>query len=108
MTKKRPQLSMYSRQQIATLIKEGVSTTAIVEKLEKEIVSTCRQTVWHIANHGNRSGTENKVFYCLGRSTKIFDFHSIRFLMRLQISYRYFQVPHLEVYIMYSSTLDED
>ena len=52
----RPRLSMYARERIRQLTREGTSAAAIVEELKREGITTCRQTVWriqhHLENHG--------------------------------------------------------
>ena len=52
----RPRLSMYARERIRQLTREGASVAQVVETLKRERIVTCRQTVWrmqrHIAEYG--------------------------------------------------------
>ena len=53
----RPQLSMYARERIKTLLVKGASVSEVVDELEKENISTCRQTVWRLKRHIDIHGT---------------------------------------------------
>ena len=47
----RPYLSMYARERICNLAKDGLGTTEILLRLRKENIPTCRQTVWRLQRH---------------------------------------------------------
>ena len=53
----RPQLSMYVRERIKTLLVKGASVSEVVDELETENISTCRQTVWRLKRHIDIRGT---------------------------------------------------
>ena len=47
----RPRLSLYSRQRIKILLRDGATIAEIVDALKNEGILTCRQTVWRMKCH---------------------------------------------------------
>lgn len=68
----RPRLSSYARERIRQLLSGGSSCNDIVRVLEKEGITTCRQTVWRLEKHINTYGTIRPLPKS-GRPTKITD-----------------------------------
>ena len=55
MAQPRPKLSMYTRERVRIMTKDGFSTNKILQCLKNKNISPCRQTIWrqqkHIASH---------------------------------------------------------
>ena len=52
-----PRLSLYSRERIKVLLRDGASIAEIVDALKKEDIITCRQTVWRLQRHLDAHGS---------------------------------------------------
>lgn len=68
----RPRLSMYARERIRQLTREGATVTQVVKTLKREGVITCRQTVWRIQRHIEEYGSIEPLPKS-GRPTKLND-----------------------------------
>lgn len=63
-------LSMYARERIRQLTVQRGTDVEIVEALNEEGISTCRQTVWRMRRHIENHGTIRPLSKC-GRPTKL-------------------------------------